>query len=67
MFQAEENILKRKMDHEYAAIGGLPDFCKHSIILALGEDSPQIAAGVTSTVQVNKNNIYSNKKFIKLN
>lgn len=49
--KAEENIFKRKMDHEYAAIGGLPEFCKHSITLALGEDSPQIAAGVTSTVQ----------------
>ena len=39
------------MDKEYAPISGVPEFCKRSIQLALGEDSEHVANGFTATVQ----------------
>lgn len=35
----------KKLDHEYGPIGGIPEFCKHSIKLALGDDSQHVANG----------------------
>lgn len=52
VLKAEENILKKKMDHEYAPIGGSSDFCKFSIQLALGEKHPAVEGGHNATVQV---------------
>lgn len=48
---AEERILKRKMDKEYAPIGGLADFNKVAIELALGEDSANLSQKNNATVQ----------------
>lgn len=48
--QAEDNILKSKLDKEYSAIGGSAEFCKLSCQLALG-DSPALKEGATATVQ----------------
>lgn len=35
-------MLKKALDKEYAPISGPAEFCKHSITLALGEDSAHI-------------------------
>jgi len=48
---AEQKMRDKKMDHEYAPIAGSPDFCKHTISLALGEDSKHIAGGLNATAQ----------------
>lgn len=37
--QAEERMRQKSLDKEYAPISGPAEFCKHSIALALGEDS----------------------------
>lgn len=49
--KAEERIISRKNDHEYAPIGGSADFCKLSISLALGDNHPAIENGLNATVQ----------------
>jgi len=48
---AEERILASKVDHEYAAIGGVPQFCRLSAELALGTDSHHIKEKKYTTVQ----------------
>lgn len=49
--KAEENIYKKKMDHEYAPISGSAEFCKLAIGLALGADNPRLKSGANATVQ----------------
>lgn len=51
VMKAEERIAAKKMDKEYAGIGGVPDFCKHSIKLALGDNCERLKAGTNATVQ----------------
>lgn len=51
VLKAENAIISRKMDKEYAPISGSADFCNRSITLALGDGNEQIASGLTSTVQ----------------
>lgn len=34
--------MQENMDHEYAGIAGVPEFCNKAIELALGEDSEVI-------------------------
>ena len=36
------------LDHEYAGITGLPNFCKSAIGLALGDDNPVLKDGLVS-------------------
>lgn len=48
--KAEQLIAGR--DKEYSAIGGNAEFCKLSILLALGDDSKEVSSGRTATVQV---------------
>lgn len=40
--EAERRIVEGKMNHEYAAIGGVPEFVKVAKELALGKDSSVI-------------------------
>lgn len=49
--KAENRIMEKQLDHEYSPISGTADFCKHSILLALGEDSQHVANGQNATVQ----------------
>ncbi|CAJ0955071.1 unnamed protein product, partial [Mesorhabditis belari] len=48
---AEEQLLAGKIDHEYAGIAGLADFCNHSIKLALTDKSSALTEKRTATVQ----------------
>uniref|UniRef100_A0A7E4URI6 Aspartate aminotransferase n=1 Tax=Panagrellus redivivus TaxID=6233 RepID=A0A7E4URI6_PANRE len=48
---AEQAIIDAKLDKEYAGIVGLPDFTANAAKLALGADSPIIAAKRNATVQ----------------
>jgi aspartate aminotransferase, mitochondrial len=52
VLKAEGKLIAKKLDHEYAPISGSADFCKHSILLALGDDSKEVASGFNATVQV---------------
>lgn len=49
--KAEERIRNKQMDKEYLPISGNPDFCKHSINLALGDGNEIVANGLNATVQ----------------
>jgi len=49
--KAEEIMLSKHLDHEYAGISGPPDFCKAAFELAMGKDSEVIASGRNATVQ----------------
>ncbi|XP_015509266.1 aspartate aminotransferase, mitochondrial [Neodiprion pinetum] len=49
--KAEQIIGSSGLDKEYSPIGGNPEFCKHSINLALGENSDIVKNGLNSTVQ----------------
>jgi len=49
--KAEEIIRSKNLDKEYAPIGGLAEFNKAAIQLALGEDSPHIKNNQNATVQ----------------
>ncbi|XP_003706300.1 glutamate oxaloacetate transaminase 2 [Megachile rotundata] len=51
VIKAEEKIKCKGMDKEYAPIAGNAEFCKHSINLALGEDSDIIRNCLNATVQ----------------
>lgn len=51
VLKAEERLAAKKLDKEYAGIGGIADFCKHSINLALGDDCDRLKAGTNATVQ----------------
>ena len=41
-------MLSQHLDHEYGPIGGLGDFCKLAIDLALGENNQYSAGGLVS-------------------
>eukprot|EP01091_Cochliopodium_minus_P004015 TRINITY_DN13938_c0_g1_i1.p1 TRINITY_DN13938_c0_g1~~TRINITY_DN13938_c0_g1_i1.p1 ORF type:complete len:446 (+),score=141.22 TRINITY_DN13938_c0_g1_i1:50-1339(+) len=49
--KVEEKIFNANMNHEYAGIGGLPEFNKSAAQLLLGEDSDVIKSGQYVTVQ----------------
>lgn len=49
--QAEKLLFDQNLDHEYATIGGIAEFCNLSAQLALGEQSPVIKEGRNVTVQ----------------
>lgn len=49
--KAEEKIRSKEMDKEYSPISGSPEFCKHSINLALGDGNEIVANGLNATVQ----------------
>lgn len=49
--KAEEKIRIKEMDKEYSTIAGNPNFCQHSINLALGEGNEVVANGLNATVQ----------------
>lgn len=51
VLEAEERMRKKALDKEYAPISGPADFCKHSIALALGEDSEHLKNSLNATVQ----------------
>ena len=49
--KAEEKLLERHLDKEYAPITGVPAFCKGAIRLAYGADSPAIKDGRIAVTQ----------------
>lgn len=49
--KAEEKIKSKQMDHEYAPISGIGEFCNLSINLALGDGSDIVKNGCNATVQ----------------
>lgn len=49
--QAEERIIQQKMNKEYAAITGIPEFCEKAIELALGNDSLVLSEKRNATSQ----------------
>ncbi|XP_055709010.1 aspartate aminotransferase, mitochondrial-like, partial [Phlebotomus papatasi] len=51
ILKAEQRITESRMDKEYAPISGYPEFTKHAIALALGDDNPVLSAGRNATVQ----------------
>ncbi|XP_055542365.1 aspartate aminotransferase, mitochondrial [Wyeomyia smithii] len=51
VLKAEKRIADKQLDKEYSPISGTAEFCKHSILLALGEDSAHVANGQNATVQ----------------
>ncbi|XP_012288094.1 aspartate aminotransferase, mitochondrial isoform X3 [Orussus abietinus] len=51
MIVAEQRIGAKGLDKEYSPISGNSEFCKHSILLALGEDNVAVKNGLTVTTQ----------------
>jgi len=49
--KAEQNIMAKNLNKEYAAIGGEPDFCAEAAKLAFGDNSPVIKEGLNVTMQ----------------
>jgi aspartate aminotransferase len=49
--EAEKVIYEAKMDHEYAGIIGLPDFCKEAASLAFGAENPVLKEKLNVTTQ----------------
>jgi aspartate aminotransferase len=49
--KAEASIAQKKLDKEYAGIGGVPEFTKFSIELALGQGHQKVEANEYTTVQ----------------
>ncbi|XP_049830508.1 aspartate aminotransferase, mitochondrial [Schistocerca gregaria] len=49
--EAEDKIRAKNMDKEYAPIAGNPEYCKLSILLALGDDSEIVKNGLNATLQ----------------
>merc|ERR1719389_119797 len=49
--RAEQNVVARSLNKEYAPIGGEGDFCKEAAKLAFGDSSPVITEGRNVTVQ----------------
>jgi aspartate aminotransferase len=45
---AEERVIKKNLDKEYAGITGIPEFCKASINLALGEGNQWTSSGLVT-------------------
>lgn len=53
--QAEKMLFDKGLDHEYASIGGLPDFASEAAKLALGASNPVLQEKrVRSVVKVHK-------------
>ncbi|XKL68214.1 hypothetical protein PGB90_003705 [Kerria lacca] len=51
VLKAEEELASQSLDKEYAPISGIPEFCKQSIQLALGDDSIELKHNTNATVQ----------------
>ncbi|XP_058451617.1 aspartate aminotransferase, mitochondrial isoform X2 [Malaya genurostris] len=51
VLKAEKRLAEKLMDKEYSPISGTAEFCKNSILLALGEDSQHVSNGQNATVQ----------------
>lgn len=51
VLEAEKRLVEKNLDKEYSPISGTAEFCKHSILLALGDDSQHVASGQNATVQ----------------
>jgi len=51
VLKAEQNIMAKKLNKEYAPIGGEPEFCKEAAKLAFGDSSPVITEGRNVTLQ----------------
>ena len=51
VLKAEERIRSKGMNKEYSPISGNPEFCQHSINLALGDSNDVVANGLNATVQ----------------
>ncbi|XP_012288092.1 aspartate aminotransferase, mitochondrial isoform X1 [Orussus abietinus] len=51
VIKAEQRIGAKGLDKEYSPISGNSEFCKHSILLALGEDNVAVKNGLTVTTQ----------------
>lgn len=49
--QAEERIMKKNMNHEYAPIAGDKEFGTQCVMLALGDDSEVVCNELNATVQ----------------
>jgi len=49
--KAEQIIYDKKVDHEYAGIAGVQEFCDAAIRLSLGENNEVIKGGRNATVQ----------------
>jgi len=49
--KAEEILYKERPNHEYAPIGGTPEFCKVAANLLFGEDNVAIKENRVATVQ----------------
>lgn len=49
--KAEMRLAEKQLDKEYSPISGTAEFCKQSILLALGSDSQHVAGGLNATVQ----------------
>ncbi|XP_014676426.1 PREDICTED: aspartate aminotransferase, mitochondrial-like [Priapulus caudatus] len=49
--RAEEIIMEKNTDHEYAPIGGFAEFCTEAANLALGDDNEYVKNGLNATVQ----------------
>jgi len=51
VLKAEQNIMAKRLNKEYAPIGGEPEFCQEAAKLAFGADSPVITGGLNVTLQ----------------
>lgn len=51
VIQAENQVMKKKLDKEYAPISGISDFCNEAIKLALSNDSPIIKDKCFASIQ----------------
>ncbi|XP_043494293.1 aspartate aminotransferase, mitochondrial [Polistes fuscatus] len=49
--KAEESIREKNLDKEYFPISGNPEFCKHSITLALGDNNEVLTQESNATIQ----------------
>lgn len=51
VLKAEQNIIAKQLNKEYAPIGGEAEFCTEAAKLAFGADSPVIQGGLNITLQ----------------
>ncbi|XP_043276233.1 aspartate aminotransferase, mitochondrial isoform X2 [Venturia canescens] len=51
VLKAEEKIKSKSLDKEYSPISGNPEFCQHSINLALGDGNEIVTSKLNATVQ----------------
>ena len=57
LLQAEELLASKNLDKEYAAIHGLPEFCKAACNLALGEGNAWVQEGLVSASDITQLNL----------